>query len=110
MPESTLVPDQQIHLLDLAPVTAGAVLSRTLVKNSAGNVSLFAFGQGQGLSSHSAPFDALLHVLDGTARITIADHVHDLGAGDAVLMPAGVPHAVEATTDFRMLLVMLRGS
>jgi quercetin dioxygenase-like cupin family protein len=110
MPENSLSPDQTVHLLDLAPVTAGAVLSRTLVKNSAGTVTIFAFGQGQGLSSHSAPFDALVHVLDGKARVTIADRVHELGAGDAVLMPAGVAHALEATTDFRMVLVMLRGT
>jgi len=110
MSEGTLVPDLPVRLLDLAPVSEGAVFSRTLVKNSAGNVTIFAFGQGQGLSPHSAPFDALVHVLDGTARITIGEHPHDLGAGQAVLMPAGVPHAVQATTDFRMLLVMLRGS
>ncbi len=110
MPEGILAPGKTVRILDLAPVTGGAVLSRTLVKNSAGNVTIFAFGQGQGLSPHTAPFDALVHVLDGTARVTIGDHSHDLGVGEVVLMPAGVPHAVQATTDFRMLLVMLRGS
>jgi quercetin dioxygenase-like cupin family protein len=109
MSENTLAPDQVIRLVDLAPMNPGSVLSRTLVKNTAGSITIFAFGQGQGLSPHSAPFDALVHVLDGTARVTIGDHIHDLVAGDAVLMPAGVSHAVDATTDFRMLLVMLRG-
>ena len=85
------------------------MVSRTLIKNTAGTVTLFAFGAGQGLSTHSAPFDALVQVLSGQARVTIDGQDHDLHAGQAILMPADIPHALHATADFRMLLVMVKG-
>lgn len=87
----------------------GSVVSRTLVDSKAGTVTLFAFDQGQGLSEHTAPFDAMVHVLEGETRITIAGEASDLKAGDMIIMPANEPHAVHASERFKMLLIMVRG-
>lgn len=93
-------------LLDYAP---GAVVSRALVKSPAGTVTLFAFEAGEGLSEHTAPFDALVQVLDGEVDLSIGGAPLLARAGEAVLMPAGVPHALTARTRFKMLLTMVRG-
>ena len=86
----------------------GAVVSRTLLKRGGGTVTLFAFDEGQSLSEHTAPFDAIAHVLEGEALITIAGTPLTARAGDLVLMPANLPHAVHAATRFKMLLTMIR--
>jgi len=86
----------------------GAVVSRTLLKKPAGNVTLFAFDRGQELSEHTTPFDALVQVLDGEVRITIGGEPHVLRAGESVVMPGNVPHALMATQKFKMLLTMIR--
>lgn len=95
-------------LAELAALVPDTVVSRTLMANTAGTVTVFAFGRGQGLSAHSAPFDALVQVLDGRAEITIDETVYTLGAGEVIVMPANVQHALHAPEDFRMLLVMLK--
>ena len=87
----------------------GAVVSKTLIKKETGNVTLFAFEAGQGLSEHTAPFDALVEVLDGEARITIGGEARTVKAGEMIIMPADVPHALHAEKAFKMLLVMIRG-
>lgn len=92
----------------LAEYGAGAVVSRTLLKSKAGTVTLFAFDDDQGLSEHAAPFDALVHVLDGRGEFTIGGKLHEVAAGEAILMPANIPHAVRAMGRFKMLLTMLR--
>jgi quercetin dioxygenase-like cupin family protein len=97
---------QVASLVDYGP---GAVVSRTLLKNSAGTLTLFAFDEGQGLSEHSAPFDAVVQVLEGETRLTIGGQPMPARSGQTVLMPANVPHAVHATTRFKMLLTMIRG-
>ena len=86
----------------------GAVVSRTVVKKSNGNVTLFAFDQGEGLSEHTTPFDALVQVLDGKAQITIGGVVYEVSAGEAVVMPADIPHALKAEVKFKMMLTMIR--
>ena len=96
------------HTNDLVTYQAGAVVSRTLINAKTGTVTLFAFDAGQELSEHTAPFDALVQVLDGETRITIAGQPFDLKAGDLIIMPANQPHAVSATTPFKMLLTMIR--
>ena len=101
-------PAQTVAFSDLVAYQAGAVVSRTLVKKGAGTVTLFAFDVGQGLSEHSAPFDAIAEILDGEAELTIGGKKVVAHAGQAVLMPANVPHALSATTPFKMLLVMVR--
>jgi len=92
----------------LVEYQGGAVVSKTLVKKPAGTVTLFAFDAGQELSEHTAPFDALVLVLDGQAKITIGGKPANVGAGEAVLMPANVPHALKAEQRFKMLLAMVR--
>ena len=96
------------RLADLVDCQAGSVVSRTLLKKETGSVTLFAFDGGQGLSEHTAPFDALVLLLEGEARIVISGREHRLGAGEMILMPAGRPHAVAALTPFKMLLIMIR--
>ena len=93
---------------DLVAYQPGAVVSRTLIKKSAGTVTAFAFDAGQGLSEHTAPFDALVVVLDGRSRWTIDGVVNDAAAGEVVGLPAGKLHAVVAVERFKMLLVMIR--
>jgi len=99
---------QVAQLADLVDYQVGAVVSRTLAKKSSGTVTLFAFDRGQGLSEHTAPFDALVHVVDGAAEISIAGTEHRLETGDAIIMPADVPHAVKAVERFKMMLTMLK--
>jgi quercetin dioxygenase-like cupin family protein len=86
----------------------GSVVSKTLLKKEIGNLTLFAFDQGQGLSEHTAPFDAVVYILDGTAEITIGGEVQTVNAGQMLIMPANVPHALHAEQRFKMLLVMIR--
>lgn len=85
-----------------------AIVSRMLVKNSGGSVTLFAFDGGEGLSEHTAPFDALVIGVDGSADITLAGQHHTLSEGQTLLMPANVPHAVHPNGKFKMLLVMIK--
>ncbi len=99
---------QVLRLADLAPYQEGSIVSRQLIKKDVGNVTLFAFAAGQGLSEHTAPFDALVHVIDGEADVVIAGQPFRLSAGDAIVMPANRPHALDAVTPFRMLLTMIR--
>jgi quercetin dioxygenase-like cupin family protein len=88
----------------------GAVVSRTLLKRAGGTMTAFAFDLGQGLSEHTTPFDAVAHVLDGQAEITIAGTPRLVSAGEMVLMPAHQPHALTARTPFKMLLTMIRSA
>ncbi len=96
-------------LKDLLHCQQKAVVSRMLVKNSGGSVTLFAFDRGEGLSEHTAPFDALLVGVEGEAEVRIGTTTHLLGEGQTVLIPATIPHAINPTTAFKMLLVMIRG-
>ncbi|HAJ12504.1 MAG: cupin domain-containing protein [Hydrogenophaga sp.] len=86
-----------------------SVVSRMLVKNAAGNVTLFAFEGGEGLSEHTAPYDALIIGVEGRAEVTVGGVTHTVGEADSLLMPAHVPHAVHPAGNFKMLLVMIRG-
>ncbi|MBI4978206.1 MAG: cupin domain-containing protein [Spirochaetes bacterium] len=87
----------------------GAVVSKTIINKKVGTVTLFAFDKGQKLSEHTAPFDALVYNLDGTGEITIAGKQHALKPGEYIIMPANIPHAVNAVEQFKMMLVMIRG-
>lgn len=89
---------------------AGAVVSKTLLKNNSGNLTLFAFDTGQGLSEHTAPFDAVVYILDGQAEISIGGQPHTVKTGEMLIMPANIPHALHAPEPFKMLLIMIRGS
>ncbi|HEX9388238.1 MAG TPA: cupin domain-containing protein [Anaerolineales bacterium] len=99
------------EILDMAELVSyqdGSVVSRQITKAEAGNVTLFAFDQDQELSEHTAPFDALVHILDGDAEIKISGKAFNLKSGEAIIMPANEPHAVKALTRFKMLLTMIR--
>jgi quercetin dioxygenase-like cupin family protein len=87
----------------------GSVVSKTLLKKDTGNITLFAFDAGQGLSEHTAPFDAVVYILDGKAEITIGGEAHMVASGEMLIMPANVSHALQAVERFKMLLVMIRG-
>ncbi len=101
--------DPQVQsLLDLAEYQDGAIVSTILLKKDRGSVTLFAFDQGQDLSEHTVPHDALVYVLDGETEITIAGTSHRLKRGEVILMPANQPHAVRATRRFKMILTMIR--
>lgn len=99
-----------LRLADLVAYQEGSVVSRQVLKKDAGNVTVFAFAAGQGLSEHTAPFDALVHVLDGRATVRIAGVPFELAAGDAIVMPANRPHALDAVTPFKMALTMIRSA
>ncbi len=86
----------------------GSVVSKTLLQQPTGTVTLFAFAEGQGLSEHSAPFDAMVVVLDGKAEITIAGTPNVVNAGEMIIMPANEPHALKALEKYRMLLIMIK--
>lgn len=87
-----------------------AVVSKTLLKKETGNITLFAFDRGQGLSEHTAPFDAVVYILDGEARIAIGGDPQTVSAGQMLIMPANLAHALHAEVPFKMLLVMIRGT
>ena len=103
--------DVKGRVLDAAGLVdyqAGAVVSRALIQKPTGTVTLFSFDQGQGLSEHTAPFDALVLVLDGEAEIRICGAPHRVKAGQAIIMPADQPHSLQAVKPFKMALVMIR--
>src|SRR5512135_3917010 len=93
---------QVLKLADLVSYQDGSVVSRQITKAEAGNVTLFAFDAGQELSEHSAPFDALVQILDGEAEIRISGQQYSLGTGDAIVMPGNEPHALKALSKFKM--------
>lgn len=97
-----------VDLAESIEYATDSVVSRTLIENKAGTITLFAFDAGQGLSEHSAPFDAVVQVLDGEAELTIGGKKVNATSGQMVVMPANVPHALQARQRFKMLLTMLR--
>ena len=95
-------------LVNLINYQQGSVVSRTIIDKKTGTITLFAFDEGQGLSEHTTPFDALVIILDGNAEVTIAGKPHDVNEGEMLIMPANKPHALKAMKKFKMLLVMIR--
>ena len=95
-------------LADLVDYQEESIVSRTIIEEDTGTVTLFAFDRGQALSEHTAPFDALVYVLDGQAEVTISGEVISVAEGEMVIMPAHQPHALKALERFKMLLVMIR--
>ena len=106
-PVSVLM-SKAIDMARLVNYQAGAVVSKTVIAKKTGTVTVFAFDKGQGLSTHSAPFDALVQILDGEANITIAGKALKVGEGEMVIMPANKPHALKAVKPFKMMLVMVK--
>jgi quercetin dioxygenase-like cupin family protein len=103
-----MMEEQAINLIQAVEYQQDAVVSRTLLDKKAGTVTLFAFDAGQGLSEHTAPYDALVQVLDGEAEVTISGKTVTVKQGEMVIMPGGKPHALRAIKRFKMLLVMIK--
>lgn len=103
-----MLKEKVASLNDLVDYQEGSVVSKEVIKKDKGTVTLFAFDKGQGLSEHTAPFDALVYVFDGKAEIIISGTPHHLKAGEIIIMPANNPHALKATERFKMMLVMVR--
>lgn len=97
-----------LNLGNLAGYQDGAVVSRTVVDKPTGTITAFAFDAGEGLSEHTAPYDAIVQILDGEAEINIEGKVQTVGAGEIIIMPANRPHSMRAVKRFKMLLVMIR--
>jgi len=97
-----------VKLVELVDYQKGSVVSRTIINKKTGTVTLFAFDEGQGLSEHTAPFDALLHILDGEADIVISDKTIRLKEGEMVILPVNQPHALKAVKRFKMILTMIK--
>ena len=97
-----------MNLNELLKYQSGAVVSKVLLKKNSGNITLFAFDKGEGLSEHTAPFDAFVHITDGEAEITISGKQYVLRGGEAIVMPAGQPHSLKAIAAFKMILVMIK--
>ncbi len=97
-----------INMASLVDYQIGAVVSRTIIQRNTSTVTLFAFDNSQGLSEHTAPFDALVQIVDGVAEVTLSGKIHVLKAGDMIIMPANEPHALKAISAFKMLLTMIR--
>lgn len=94
---------------DIIDYQTNSIVSKQLIKCPAGNVTVFAFDKGESLSTHSAPFDALVQVVDGKAEIVIDEKPFHLEAGQSIIMPANIPHAVKASEKFKMVLTMIKG-
>ncbi|WP_128567274.1 cupin domain-containing protein [Methanocella paludicola] len=107
-PEKEKLIGKAIKMSDLVGYQPGSVVSREVINKTTGTVTIFAFDEGEGLSTHSAPFDAMVVAVDGEVEITIDDQPNHLKAGDMIIMPAGHPHSVKALKKFKMLLIMIR--
>lgn len=105
---STAPKTEILNLAEMVSYQTGSVVSRQITKAEAGNVTLFAFDEGQELSEHTAPYDALVHVIEGEGEIIISGQSFHLKSGNAIIMPANDPHAVKAPGQFKMLLTMIR--
>ncbi len=99
---------QATNLVNLIDYQEGSVVSRTLIDKKVGTLTLFAFDEGQGLSEHTAPFDAFVYILDGKAEIVISSKTHNVDTGEMIIMPANEPHSLKALEKFKMMLVMIR--
>ena len=100
---------QQVsNMKDMVVYQDGSIVSKEIIKKATGTVTIFAFDQDQGLSEHTAPFDALVQIVDGEAEIIISGESHHLKEGEIIIMPAGKPHALKALKKFKMMLVMVK--
>ncbi|MBX2945405.1 MAG: cupin domain-containing protein [Cyclobacteriaceae bacterium] len=109
-PVKESLPAQVTTLEELITYQPDAVVSKTIIKKSTGTVTLFAFDKGQGLSEHTAPFEALVYLVDGEAEISVAGKPNVVMKGEMIILPANVPHALHALQPFKMLLTMIKSS
>lgn len=108
MSGNTFNKSEKYNLKKAVSYSEGSIVSKIIEKNNAGNLTLFAFDKGQNLSEHTAPFDAIVQIIEGEAEVVINGKVNSLSEGDFIIMPANIPHAVAAVTAFKMLLTMIK--
>jgi quercetin dioxygenase-like cupin family protein len=108
MEAATSLTAQVLEMIALVDYQSGSIVSREIIKQHGGTVTIFAFDEGQGLSEHTAPFDALVIILEGTADVSIAGQTKHLQAGQMIIMPARKPHALKAIGKFKMMLTMIK--
>jgi quercetin dioxygenase-like cupin family protein len=99
---------KHLKIIDLVSYQEGSIVSRALIDKPVGTVTIFAFDKGQGLSEHAAPYDAMVHILEGDVDLTLSGVSHSMKAGDVIIMPANEPHSLKAVRPFKMLLTMIR--
>jgi len=109
MEKSIFEPGNVFRFNESVEYSIDGIVSKRILDRSVGNVTLFAFDKGQRLSTHSAPFDAMVQVIEGSAEIVINEIQYQLQTGDSIIMPAGIPHAVNAVEKFKMVLTMIKG-
>lgn len=97
-----------LHLKDLVAYQVGSVASRMIINKKAGSITIFSFDEGEGLSEHTAPFDAVVTILDGECEVWVSGKTHQMKEGDTIIFPANAPHALSAVTRFKMMLVMIK--
>lgn len=97
-----------LNISGLINYQAGSVVSKTIVSKKTGNVTLFAFDAGQGLSEHTAPFDAMVNIIDGEAEVTLGGKIQTVKAGEMIILPANIAHALKAVNSFKMILTMIK--
>jgi quercetin dioxygenase-like cupin family protein len=107
-PEPSALGAETVKVADLVSYQEGSIVSREILKKPTGTVTVFAFDEGQGLSEHTAPFDALVQVLEGEVEISMAGKLHRVQVGEMILMPANQPHALKALQRYKMILTMIR--
>ncbi|MCX6244502.1 MAG: cupin domain-containing protein [Bacteroidetes bacterium] len=109
MEKNIFEPGNKFRFTESVDYSTDGIISKRVLDRSVGNVTLFSFDKGQRLSEHSAPFDAMVQVVEGAAEIIINHNPYELVAGDSIIMPANIPHAVNATEKFKMVLTMIKG-
>jgi quercetin dioxygenase-like cupin family protein len=109
MEKQSFEPGTVYNLKESVTISEGGIVSKQFIKNAGGNITFFAFDQGQGLSEHTAPFDAIVQIVEGKAEVSIDGKKQDVCEGEMILMPANIPHALHAEEAFKMCLIMLKG-
>ena len=107
--QELFVKGKVLNLEEMVEYSSGGVISKQVLKNQSGNITLFSFDKGQGLTEHTAPFDAIVQILDGEAQITIGGNPNLVRKGESIIMSANVSHALQAVEQFKMLLTMIKG-
>lgn len=106
---STIERGEPFFANDVIDYSSQSVVSKTILKLSSGNITLFSFDAGEGLSEHSSPHEAFVHIIDGSAEISIEGKPHSVNKGESIILPANIPHALKANEAFKMILVMIKG-
>lgn len=108
MEKNEFIKGEVFSFAESVDYASGAIVSKTVLKKETGNISLFAFDKGEALSEHTAPFDAMIQVVDGKAQVIIGGKPFEVTAGNSIIMPANIPHAVKAIEKFKMILTMIK--